>query len=382
MILNLKLYATLNGSGSYALLVKLWSRRSCYRASVPLPMSDAGRLDEIRSSFSKVRSTFIGLNEEDWQSFDSMLSQLGGKDGLHPSLSLAMSLACARAASAGDLWRLRSEPKRFPYIAGIAARGRSWKEFYLIPRREKSILDAFRSLVEAWKVAGDELKAHGVLRGRTSTGAWVADLEDTEMLYLLSQVAGDWGMDLGVNVGAGPMWNGNGYDYGSDVEGTGKKVLRPDEHNSFVHAVMEHYGIAYIEDPFQGSDFVSHGQLSSKFPDAVVAGASMYRADPKRMKMAHRYRPVKAVAVRPADLRTVSQLSSVMETAVANGQKLCLSMFDDETEDSWISDLSLAFGADMLKLGVTGVANTSKYGRLLEIWDDADGPTMGRMGNY
>ena len=381
MILNLRLYATMSGSGSPALLVKLMTRASAFSACVPVPASDAGMIGEIRASFSSVRSNFVGLNEDDWQSFDSMIEQLGsGKNALHPSLSLAMSLACARAATGGELWRLRrDDASRFPYIAGIAARGKSWKEFLLIPRREHSISEAHGSLAEAWKVAGEELKAHGVLRGRTSTGAWVSDLEDTEMLYLLAQVAKDWNMGLGINACSGRLWNGSAYDYGKSAGRVMKSELSQEEQMSFLSAVMEHYGIEYIEDPFHPTDYVSHAQLSQKFEDAVVAGGEMYASDISKMKTAYRYRPGKAIAVDPWKLPTVSRLSGIREFAAGKGLGLCLSMFDDETEDSWISDLSVVFGADLLKLGVTGVASTSKYGRLLQIWEDADSPSMGKV---
>jgi enolase len=58
---------------------------------------------------------------------------------------------------------------------------------------------------------------------------------------------------------------------------------------------------------------------------------------------------------------------------------LSLSRSDNETEDNWLSDLSVAYGVDLLKLGIMGVGNTSKYNRLFEIWNETASPTMPRM---
>ncbi len=382
MILNLKLYVTLSGSGSYALLVKLWNRASCYHATVPLPSEDSGKISEIRSSFSSIRSNFVGLNEDDWMSFDSMLEQFGnGEKKIHPSLKLAMSLACARASTKNQLWKIVGEPSRFPYIVGIAAKGSAWKEFLLIPHREKSVIDAYRMLVEAWKVLGEEMKSHGALRGRTSTGAWVSDLKDTEILYLVDQVAKDWNMGVGINVGADRLWDGRVYGYGRN-SAVMKDELTQHDQMSLLSAVIEHYKIGYVEDPFHGSDFTSHAGLSHNFEDTVISGASIYKGDITRMKMAYRYRPTNAISVRPEDMHTVSRLSGIYDFARSKGMKLCLSVSESETGDDWISDLSIAFGANMLKVGVTGVANTSKCSRLLEIWEEVHNPTMGKMYNY
>jgi enolase len=377
MILNLKLFFTLSGSGSPALLVKLWTKQSCYRASVPLPAAVAGGTREIASSFSSIRTNFTGLNEEDLASFDAMLSQLG--DGVPSSLKLAMSLACARAATGGDIWKLAGGGKtRFPYIAGIVASGNSWKDFMLLPRREQTVMEAFNALSEAWKVIGEEMKNHGALRGRTANGAWASDLSDPEILYLVHQIARDYGMGVGVNVGAGRLWNGSAYAY-QKSPGADKKELSGSEQMSLLSALNEHYGLAFIEDPFHGSDYTSHSQFSEKFPGTVVSGGDLYQGDAQRMKTAYRYRPTGAVSMSSDALSTVSGLSAVCDFARGKGLKLALSISDQETEDSWISDLSIAFSANILKLGIIGVGNTSKYARLMEIWEEAVEPSMGKI---
>ena len=379
MIQNLKLYFILNTRGSNALLVKMWTRSGCYQAGVSLEDSDAESLKEMRTVFSKIRPNFIGLNEEDWVSFDAFLSQLDSKStSIDPSLSLALSLACARAATQNELWKIMESGTRFPYIMGTVALGKDWKEFMLIPHRERTVLDAFNSLKEVWKVTGDELKEKGFLRGMSGGGAWLSGLGDLETLYFIAQIANDWDMRLGINVGGTSLWDGKVYNYKKSKGSILRKNPSPEEQMSLLLAVAEQYKIYYIEDPFHGSDFMSHAYLTQKLEDRVISGCELYNGDIARIKRGCNSKATNAVSLDSTHLFSLSQLQDISEFVRGKGLKLVLSKSGRETGDTWISDLSVGLGADMLKLGIMGAENIAKYNRLLEIWEDMPAPRMGR----
>ncbi len=380
MIQNLKLHVVLNGSGSHAFRAKLWTHSGkVFQATVPVDGVSTVKINRMKRIFSSIRSNFSGLNEEDWISFDALLEQLlSDESDVDPAMSLALSLASAKAATNDELWKLRGPAGRFPYILGIVAEGNVWPEFMLIPHRERTIEDAFKSLNEAWKVAGEELRDKGILMGRGPTGGWLADAGDTEILHLVSQIAGDWGMGIGLRVDGSRLWNGTHYDYRKNAGSIIKRKISPDEQMSLVSALMEHYKIDYIEDPFRSSDFMEHAKLTHRFDNSIVSGASLYNADIGRIKRAYKFRPTNCITINNRELFTVSRLSDIYDYTRNRSMKLALSRGRSETGDSWISDLSVAFSADILKLGVTGAANTEKYSRLIEIWEEAQSPRMSR----
>ncbi|MCD6496342.1 MAG: hypothetical protein J7K54_03665 [Candidatus Aenigmarchaeota archaeon] len=381
MIQNMKLYVTLTGAGSQALRVRLWTRSSVsYQATVPMPRTGVKDINKLRSVFSSIRSNFTGLNEEDWLSFDALLEQLLEKDDTCNALPLAMSLASARAATTNELWKLNGETNKFPYIAAAVTRGNVWREFIFLPTQERTITDAFRAIEEASKVLGHAFKEHGVLRGSDATGAWLSDLGETETLYLANQVARDWNMGLGIRFGASSFWDGRYYDYSRDLGNVIRnKKLTEDEHTELVSAVMEHYNIEYADDAFRDDDFMSHAKLLQKFNNAVISGTDLFRADISRIKEAYKFRPVNTINISPGHIRTVTQLLEIAKFARNRSIKLSLSRLPAETGDDWLSDLCLAAGADFIKLGVGGVGNTSKYSRLLQMWEDATSPRIGRF---
>ncbi len=381
MIKNVKMYAVLNSTGTYALHVKLWTRNGCYQATVPVPGNDIGAVKKMREVFSPIRGNFVGLNEEDWMSFDSFLAQMNIKKSIHPSLSLALSIACARAATQNELWEISGTKKWFPYVMGTVILGKDWKEFMVIPHKEKTVMEAFESLLEVWNIIGGELKEGGLLRGRSIRGAWMCDLGDLETLYFLSQIAKDWNMRLGVNIGGSAMWNGKVYKYASSKGTVIRQNPTSEQQMSLLSAITEQYKLWYLEDPFHGADFMSHAYMSQKLEDTVIAGGDLYDGDIARMKRGVKIKATKAIALSPRHLSSVSQLSSVSEFAHGKGLKIVLSRADRETEDNWMSDLAVAFRAEMIKIGVMGGDNISKYNRLLQMWDDAPGPRMGTIGS-
>ena len=376
MIQNLKLYVLLNSFGSHSIKVKLWTRTGCYQAMVPLGDSSPENLEKVKAVFTSMRPNFIGLNEEDWLSTDKFMSQLKpDRQPINPAITLAISIASARAATQNELWRIGGKNNVFPHIMGVVVKGKDWREFLLIPHRERTVLDAYSLLTEAWKITGEELKDKGVLRGRSLNGAWLSELGDVETLYLLDQIARDWNMKLGINVGGSSLWDGSRYVYAKSKGLIVKKDLSAGEQMSLISAIMEQYRIWYIEDPFRGGDFMSHAYLSQKMQESVVAGGDLYNADISRIKRAFKARATKAITINSTQLPSISHLAEMKSFVKDKELMLVLSRSQKETEDTWLADLGVAFGADMLKLGL-GSDNVPKFNRLLEMWDDVPGPRM------
>ena len=184
-------------------------------------------------------------------------------------------------------------------------------------------------------------------------------------------------MGVGLRIDGNKLWKGTHYDYRKNVGDIIKKEISPEEQMSLVSAMIEHYKIDYIEDPFRASDFMEHAKLTHKFDNHIISGASLYNADIERIKRAYKFRPTNCITINPKELFTVSRLSDIYDYSRNRSIKLALSRGRSETGDSWVSDLSVAFSASILKLGVTGAANTEKYSRLMGIWEEAQSPRMG-----
>lgn len=75
-----------------------------------------------------------------------------------------------------------------------------------------------------------------------------------------------------------------------------------------------------------------------------------------------------AVWIRPNRIGTVSHAMKKIKSVQKEGKVVVLAQETGETEDTFIADLSVAMGCDLIKLGAPGrMENVAKYNRLLEI---------------
>ena len=75
-----------------------------------------------------------------------------------------------------------------------------------------------------------------------------------------------------------------------------------------------------------------------------------------------------AVWIRPNRIGTISHAMENIRNAQKEGKVVILAQEAGEAEDTFIADLSVAMGCDLMKLGAPGrMENVAKYNRLLEI---------------
>lgn len=75
-----------------------------------------------------------------------------------------------------------------------------------------------------------------------------------------------------------------------------------------------------------------------------------------------------AVWIRPNRIGTVSHAMENIQDAQKEGKVVILAQESGETEDTFLADLSVAMGCNLIKLGAPGkMENVAKYNRLLEI---------------
>lgn len=75
-----------------------------------------------------------------------------------------------------------------------------------------------------------------------------------------------------------------------------------------------------------------------------------------------------AVWIRPNRIGTVSHAMEIIQSAQKEGKVVALAQETGETEDTFIADLAVAMGCDLMKLGAPGkMEHVAKYNRLLEI---------------
>ena len=146
MIKDARLYSIFNSKGKKAVKVKIYTDKGVFSASVPSGAS-VGKNEAVElpvekaiKAFSHVRSNIKGMDETDWITADKIIIQMDGSknfSNIGSNISLALSIAVAKACTGNDLWKIGGMRKdyRFPYPlgnvigGGAHGGGSSWQEY-------------------------------------------------------------------------------------------------------------------------------------------------------------------------------------------------------------------------------------------------------------
>ncbi|UCC92114.1 MAG: hypothetical protein JSV39_02545 [Candidatus Aenigmatarchaeota archaeon] len=381
MIKDLRVYSVYNSKGKPALKVKIQTTDTFFTASIPSGTSKGKNeakdisMKKTMEIFPKVRHGIVGLDETDWVTADEIIEQVdNSKDyrNIGISLALGISLAIAKASTNNELWRLRGAKTiyNFPFPLGNMIGGgehggkTTWQEFLVLPYKAKTPMEATSINYEVWKVVGEELRKRKCLLGRNIENAWCSNLNDLKTLDFMSAIAEDFEVKLGIDFAASSFWNGKAYVYKSL-----KKELTPEKQIDAVERVAEVYDLYYLEDPLHEDDFEGFAELNKRSGGRLVVGDDLYCTNTERVLRGIDLKSSNSVIIKPNQFGTLFQVSKVIRAMKNNGMVPVVSHRSGETEDDWLSDLALAWGAPIIKIGNLG-PDIPKHNRLIELWHD------------
>jgi enolase len=126
----------------------------------------------------------------------------------------------------------------------------------------------------------------------------------------------------------------------------------------------------YLEDPLHQDDFRKHKVLTHSLRGrALVVGDDLYCTDMARLRKGIKERSTNSILIKPNQAGTLSKAIEVVKKAAGAELTAIPSHRSGETDDDWLADLSLAWGAGLIKTGISGL-DTPKLNRLIELWED------------
>lgn len=129
------------------------------------------------------------------------------------------------------------------------------------------------------------------------------------------------------------------------------------------------YPIVSIEDPLAEDDWEGWELASQRMAASVqLLGDDLFATDIQRLERAAKAGIANAVLVKPNQIGTLSGAAEALKRARSIGYATVVSARSGETEDSWLADLAIGWGAGQVKVGSTTRAKrTAKWNRILRI---------------
>lgn len=395
----------LDSRGRWTIEVDVYTCAGFGSAAAPSGAS-TGEHEVVSFPDGDVEKSLIELEEviipelELWDSsnqdlIDTLLKEIDGTDNfsnIGGNAATAVSLACAKAAanSCGmPLYlylggSMASYTLPFPLgnmIGGGAhAKGTDIQEFLAIPIGAEDIESALVTNISVHSRVKDKLKSAGKLAGRGDEGAWVADLKSEEALKILSKSCEETTSETGVDVrpcldvAASELWDEKKGKYVFKRDG---RELSREEHIEYIQALIDEYGLYYVEDPLEENDFDGFAALNKS---ALICGDDLYTTNVGRINEGIKSKATNAVLIKVNQIGTLTDTYNAVKAASDSSQTPVMSHRSGETTDETIAHLAVGFGCPIIKTGAIGGERIAKLNELLRIAEEL-GPERAMMAS-
>ena len=343
-------------------------------------------LKAIENVNVEIFNTFSGRNPFQQRNIDRDLIELDGtanKNKLGANAILGFSMAVARAAANSlnlPLWKyiggMRAYTLPVPMMNIInggahANNGLDFQECMIMPIGFSKFSDALRSGTEIFLNLKKILTQKGFSTSVGDEGGFAPNINNLEeALTYISESVEKSGYKLGeeifisIDAAASELFKDNFYT----LKGENKKYSS-DELVIFWENICNKFPIVSIEDPFDENDWDGFKKLTKRIGKKVqIVGDDLFVTNKERLLKGIKNNSANAILIKLNQIGTLSETLETMELAKDSNFGVIVSHRSGETEDVFISDLSVALNAGQIKTGSLSRSDrTAKYNQLLRI---------------
>ena len=334
----------------------------------------------------EIFNTFSGRNPLEQKSIDYDLIELDNtknKSRLGANAMLGFSMAVARASAnfkGLPLWHyiggIRANTLPVPMMNIInggahANNGLDFQECMIMPIGFSTFTEALRAGVEIFQTLKNILSENSLSTAVGDEGGFAPNISNLEeALSYISRAIEKSGYKLGeeifisIDAAASELYKKGFYH----LSGENKK-LNTDELFKYWEVICKKFPIVSIEDPFDENDWDGFNELTKVLGNKLqVVGDDLFVTNKKRLLKGIKEKSGNAILIKLNQIGTVSETLETIELAKNYNFGVIISHRSGETEDVFISDLSVALNAGQIKTGSLSRSDrTAKYNQLLRI---------------
>ena len=318
---------------------------------------------------------------------DNTLIDLDGtenKSNLGANAILGVSMAVARAAA--DYLDL----PLYRYIGGVMSRelpvpmmnvinggahaqnSLDVQEFMIVPAGADSFKEALRIGVEVFHTLKSVIKDRGYSTGVGDEGGFAPQISTTrEALDILMTAIEKSGFLPGKDIfialdsAASELFKEGKYHIDNNIWGS-------DELIGFYDAIINDYPIISIEDGLAENDWNGWKKFTEKCASKIqIVGDDVFVTNPKIFSEGIKQGIANSILIKLNQVGTLTETLTTIEIAKRAGYTCVISHRSGETEDTFISDLSVATNVGQIKTGSASRSERiAKYNQLIRIEEE------------
>jgi len=319
---------------------------------------------------SLIRKAITGLDACDQRAVDAAMIAADGtpnKAKLGANAILAVSMATARAAAASHGLPL------YRYLGGANAcllpvpcmnvlnGGKhadntvDFQEFMIAPHNAPSFAEAIRKGMETFHALKQVLKAKGYSTAVGDEGGFAPDLKSNDeavevILEAIVKAGYKPGEDISIclDPASSEMWDAGKYVFFKST----KKAITSSELIKIWESWVKQYPIVLLEDGMGENDWNGWKELTTALGSRIeLVGDDVFCTNPKIVQQGIDEGIANAVLIKLNQIGSVTETLDTIELAKRHNYRCFVSHRSGETEDTFISDMTVATGAGHIKTG-------------------------------
>lgn len=350
-----------------------------------------GVLKAVENINTVIADAIVGLDAYNIYAIDKAMIDADGTKGktkLGANAILAVSIACARAASMSvgvPLYRYLGgmNGNRLPVPMMNILNGGAHatntvdsQEFMIMPVGAPSFKEALRWCAEVFHALAATLKENGLATSVGDEGGFAPNLaNDYEALdYILKSIerAGyKAGTDFMIAMDpAASEWKGS--KVGEYILPKSGKKYTSEELVAYWKDLVEKYPIISIEDALDENDWEGWKLLTKELGDKIqLVGDDLFVTNTERLSQGIEAGAANAILIKLNQIGSISETLEAIKMAQKAGYTAVTSHRSGETEDTTIADLAVALNTCQIKTGAPSRSErVAKYNRLLRIEEE------------
>ena len=340
----------------------------------------------IKNVNTEIFDILSGRDPFDQKNIDSDMIELDGTDNksrLGANAILGVSMAVARSAASSlqlPLWKyiggIRANTLPLPMMNIInggahANNGLDFQECMIMPIGFSTFSEALRAGTEIFVNLKNLLSKKGFSNAVGDEGGFAPEINNLkEALLFISEAIEISDYTLGkdifiaIDAAASELFKDGMYH----IKGE-NKILNTNELADYWVNICEEFPIVSIEDPFDENDWDGFKKITNLIGDKVqIVGDDVFVTNKDKLSLGIDKKAGNSILIKLNQIGTLSETIETMELAKTAGFGVIVSHRSGETEDVFISDLSVALNAGQIKTGSLSRSDrTSKYNQLIRI---------------
>ena len=348
-----------------------------------------GVLKAVENVNNIISKNLRGINVLEQEKIDHIMIELDGtenKSKLGANAILGVSLASAHAGaklSNTPLFRYLNSKNEItlPVPMMNILNGGSHadntldiQEFMIFPFGAPTFSKALQMGTEVFHHLKSVLKQKGLNTSVGDEGGFAPNLSSNEQALELIMDAIEKanykpGEDIfiALDVAASELFSDGKYSLKSE-----KRTLNSIEMTDYYKSLIEKFPIISIEDGLDENDWVGWQKLTKEIGSSIqIVGDDLTVTNKKRLQKAIDNKSMNSILIKLNQIGTLTETIDAVEMAKNAGFGAIISHRSGETEDTTISDLSVAMGMGQIKTGsASRTDRVCKYNQLLRIEEE------------